>query len=489
MIRKIFVLFLLLILLDVSLINKLRQATAQTGNLESTVQIQLTSGEKNWLADHKNIRIGVDPAWPPFEFFDITRVYSGIASDYVRFLNQKLNIEMVPVQGLNWSQVMEKARAKEIDVLPCVLKTPERSKFLRFTKPYLSFPMVILTREDAPFISGIQDFEDNKVAAVKGYATQELLERDYPDRKFYLANNLEEALKALSKGEVGAYVGNLASITYTTQKLGLTNLKVATTSPYKFELAFAIRKDWPQLVNILNKSLESIPTAKKRTIHNRWINVLFERKTNWTLIFQIVGAIVLVGGTLFILILRWNRALSREISERKRTEEALIESRATARALLDATQESLQLLDNKGIVLAANKTAASRLQMTPEQLKGTNQFDLLPSEVRKARKAKFDKVLRSGIPIDFEDMRNGRIFHCSYFPIQAKTGEVTGVAIFSVDITERKRAEEKLHENIDELERFSKLAVGREDRMIELKKEINEMLRGLGQPEKYRIVS
>ncbi len=460
-------------------------------NLFSPQQIsaRLTEAEKDWLTDHKNIRIGVDPSWPPFEFFDITRVYSGIASDYVRFLNQKLNINMVPVQGLNWPQVMEKARAKEIDVLPCVLKTPERSKFLQFTKPYLSFPMVILTREDAQFISGVQDFENNKVAVVRGYAIQELLERDYPGREFYLANNLEEALKALSKGEVDAYVGNLASITYTTQKLGLTNLKVATTAPYKFELAFAVRKDWPQLANILNKSLESIPTLEKTTIHNRWINVRFERKTNWTLIFQIVGVIVLVGGTFFILILRWNRALSREVAERKKTEQALIESRTTARALLDATQESLLLLDDKGILLAANETAASRLQMTPEQLKGTNLFDLLPSEIQKARKARFDKVLRSGTPIDFEDTRNGRIFHSNYYPIQAKTGEVTGVAIFAVDITERKRAEEKLHENIDELERFSKLAVGREDRMIELKEEINEMLRGLGQPEKYKIVA
>jgi PAS domain S-box-containing protein len=460
-------------------------------NLITPQQISagLTEAEKDWLADHKSIRIGVDPSWPPFEFFNVTKVYSGIASDYVRRLNANLKINMAPVPNLSWPEVMNKARAGEIDVLPCVAKTPERSKFLLFSEPYISFPMVILTREDAPFVSGVQDFKNGKVAVVKGYVTLELLQRDHPDREFYLAKDVDGALQAVSKGKVDAFVGNLASITYTTQKLGLTNLKVAMTTPYKYDLAFAVRKDWRELVNILNRSLESIPATEKATIHNRWINVRFERKTNWTLIFQIVAAIVLVGAVFFILILRWNRALSKEVAERKRTEQALIQSRATARALLDATQESLLLLDNKGIVLAANETAASRLHMTPEQLKGTNRFDLLPSEIQKARKARFDKVLRSGTPIDFEDTRNGRIFHSSYFPIQAKTGEVTGVAIFAVDITERKHAEEKLHENIAELERFSKLAVGREDRMIELKKEINEMLRGLGQPEKYKIVA
>lgn len=489
MTRKIFFLFLLFILLDVSLMTKLHQATSQTGSLESTVKIQLTPDEKAWLVEHKNIRLGVDPAWSPFEFFDATKVYSGIASDYVRRLNGQLNIDMAPVSDLSWPEVMDRARAQEIDVLPCISKSSERSKFLFFTKPYLSFPMVILTREDAPFINSVQDFEDGKVAVVKGYVTQELLERDHPNRKFYLAKDIDKALRDVSKGKVDAFVGNLASITYTTQRMGLTNLRVATTTPYKYELAFAVRRDWPEFVSILNKSLDSIPDSEKTEIHNRWINVRFERQANWTLVLQIVGAIVLVGGLILIVIIRWNRTLSKEVAERKKTEKALIESRATARALLDATQESLLLLDNKGIVLAANETAASRLQMTPEQLQGTNRFDLLPPEIQKARKAKFDKVLRSGTPIDFEDTRNGRIFHSSYFPIQAKTGEVTGVAIFAVDITERKRAEEKLHENIAELEQFSKLAVGREDRMIELKKEINEMLRELGQPEKYKIVA
>jgi PAS domain S-box-containing protein len=47
----------------------------------------------------------------------------------------------------------------------------------------------------------------------------------------------------------------------------------------------------------------------------------------------------------------------RDISERKAFEEAMRESRATARGLLDATQESLLLLDKEGILIAVNQTA------------------------------------------------------------------------------------------------------------------------------------
>jgi len=424
--------------------TKLHQPKSQTGSLEPTVQIQLTSEEKAWLAAHKDIRLGVDPTWPPFEFFDTTKVYSGIASDYVRRLNENLKINMAPVPNLSWSEVINKARAGEIDVLPCVTKTPERSKFLIFSEPYISFPMVILTREDAPFVNGVQDFKNGKVAVVKGYVSQELLQRDYPGREFYLAKDIDGALRAVSKGKIDAFVGNLASITYTTQKLGLTNLKVATTTPYKYGLAFAVRKDWPELANILNKSIYSIPYLEKSTIQNRWINVRFERKTNWTLLLEVVGVIVLVGGIILVIILRWNRKLSKEIRERRRTEEALRESRAAARGLLDGTQESLLLLDGSGNIVAINATAARRFQKAPDEITGTDFFSLLPDEVCTPRRAYFDRVIRTGALVDFEDTLNGVVFQSRFYPVKDKDGQLSGVALFSEDITERKQAEEEL---------------------------------------------
>jgi PAS domain S-box-containing protein len=59
---------------------------------------------------------------------------------------------------------------------------------------------------------------------------------------------------------------------------------------------------------------------------------------------------------------------------------------------------------------------------------------------------------------------------------------------FVSDITRRKQAEEEIKE-MAELEQFSKLAVGREKIMIGLKEEINELLRRLNEPAKYKIVT
>jgi len=178
----------------------------------------------------------------------------------------------------------------------------------------------------------------------------------------------------------------------------------------------------------------------------------------------------------------------RDISERQEVEQALRESRATARGLLDATKESLLLLDKEGIIIAVNQTAARRHQRTPEELVRTNHFDLLPQKLGESRKAHFSNVLQTGNPADFDDVRDGMVFHNFYYPVQDKTGAIIGVAIFAQDVTERKHMEEDLKRNVEELEQFSKLAFGREIKMIQLKQEINELRGQLGQGEKYEIV-
>ena len=94
----------------------------------------LSEAERDWLRRHRDIRLGIDPAWEPFEFLDDAGRYRGMAAEYIELINAMLDVRMAPARGLSWSEVIARAQKSEIDVLPCVVKTPQREQYLDFTR-------------------------------------------------------------------------------------------------------------------------------------------------------------------------------------------------------------------------------------------------------------------------------------------------------------------------------------------------------------------
>ncbi len=73
-------------------------------------------------------------------------------------------------------------------------------------------------------------------------------------------------------------------------------------------------------------------------------------------------------------------------------------------------------------------------------------------------------------------------------PIIDENNKITHFVSIQEDTTQRKQLETEMRQNIDELERFESMAIGREKQMIKLKEEINELLKKLGQENTYKIV-
>ncbi len=142
----------------------------------------------------------------------------------------------------------------------------------------------------------------------------------------------------------------------------------------------------------------------------------------------------------------------RDISERKAIQEALRSSAETARALLNATKESAILMNTSGIVLAINQVGAKRLRKQPDEIVGKNVFELLPPEIAAQRRTVVAEVVRSGLPSQYQDERNGMTLDQSVYPIFDGQGKVSQIAVYAVDITERIKlqAEETLLHHIDQ---------------------------------------
>jgi PAS domain S-box-containing protein len=136
--------------------------------------------------------------------------------------------------------------------------------------------------------------------------------------------------------------------------------------------------------------------------------------------------------------------VSQNITERKHAETALRESEATARALMNAPTDSVVLMDTRGIILALNETAASRLGRPANELVGVLADDLLQKEVAQSRRSLVSKVLDTKKMVRFEDERNGKWYDSVAYPIVSETGEVTRIALIARDITDRRNTEEAL---------------------------------------------
>jgi PAS domain S-box-containing protein len=142
------------------------------------------------------------------------------------------------------------------------------------------------------------------------------------------------------------------------------------------------------------------------------------------------------------------QGIMRDITSRRKAEQAVRESEAMLRAMFNATTESIFLLDRAGTVLVLNETAAKRFGKSVEELVGTKIADVgqdrLPRSVAADRTRRLRRVFRTGQPARFEDERVGRFFDTNAFPVFDTSGVVRQIAVFGKDVTEQKEAQDKV---------------------------------------------
>lgn len=175
------------------------------------------------------------------------------------------------------------------------------------------------------------------------------------------------------------------------------------------------------------------------------------------------------------------------INSKALIEKKLEETESIFSAFLDYCPVYFFFKDDKARPIRLSKNFHELLCVPVEDALGKSMFDLFPEDMAKSMIDDDMKVINEKKPVKIEEQLNGLVFETTKFPIQI-TPELTYLAGFTINITEKKKSEEQLNQKIDELERFNDLTVGRELKMIELKKEVNQLLNRLGEKDKYKIV-
>ncbi len=171
-------------------------------------------------------------------------------------------------------------------------------------------------------------------------------------------------------------------------------------------------------------------------------------------------------------------AVARDVTEQKQASQY-------ARSLIEASLDPLVIISPEGKITDANEATFKVTGVDRESLVGADFFDSFtePEKARETYKQVFEKGNVADYPLTIRH-KDGRLtdvlFNASVY--KDASGNVLGVSAVARDVTEQKKAEAEVAElrtkeieRLAELERFQKLTVGRELKMIELKKEIAEL--------------
>ena len=160
----------------------------------------------------------------------------------------------------------------------------------------------------------------------------------------------------------------------------------------------------------------------------------------------------------------------RDITERKRAYDAIAELNRDRKTILDNMPAMIWYKDTKNNFIRVNRAVEKYTGLPTDTFEGKNASAIFPDEGDLYYQDDLG-VIRSGSPrygiIEQLAVANGRKIwvQTDKIPLRDEKGNITGILVFSLDITERKRAEgdlakrneelteihEELQQNIDEL--------------------------------------
>ncbi|WP_424192483.1 transporter substrate-binding domain-containing protein [Ampullimonas aquatilis] len=240
-------------------------------------ELVLNEDDRQFLAAHPVIRIAANRSgYPPL--FSPTNEHAelaqGIAMDYLSLIAKRLNVQFkVGVQD-SFEDSLNSVRDHNADMVVAAAQTSARTSYLTFTQPFIQADMALIVPRGQTVASPqsqLEDYVGKTFAIESGYAAGDYLRELFPSIKIKNYDTTEKALRAVASGEAEVYAGLFVTAHYQIEKFMISNLELAATfSLPSSRLGFAVRKDWPQLVSLMDRVISSMTQEERQQIESQW---------------------------------------------------------------------------------------------------------------------------------------------------------------------------------------------------------------------------
>lgn len=239
----------------------------------STPLPDISAEQQQWLLRHQPLRFGPERDYGPFVFQHADGRLDGLSVDMLRLVQARTGMVVTELPAAPLRELLAAAREHRLDLLSSLRPTPERAQFLRFTQPYVAVPAV-LVRRAGDAVRPLAELTGVPVAVGEGYAVESVMRQRHPGVHWVPVADDGVALAALLRGEVQAVVADVASVAFLSRTRQLQGLRVDPPVGFEYKLSFAVRADWPELVEILDRGIQRIGARERQRVLERWLTPL-----------------------------------------------------------------------------------------------------------------------------------------------------------------------------------------------------------------------
>jgi len=316
-------------------------------------KISFSGQELKWLAANPSIKVSVNGFYAPFTMVDAVGHFYGVTADVLHLIQLRTGLRFHPVPAGAVGDMLEHITKGDAAFVGAISESDERGKALLFSRPYFSSPFVLVVKagreKGRPLAAG------ERVALVKGNALQRELQTRYSGIEILEAPNANLAMQWVDEGKADAAVNNLFGATYMIDHYFKGRLQVAERIGKEMAaIRFAVGRDQPELLSILNKSLESIAPNNISSILTKWQTRPDVELNTWQLYRTQFWLLAGGGATLVLSSLLWIFYLRREVGARRRAQQSLQSQLRFNETLLNSVPIPLYVVDRHGELMMSN---------------------------------------------------------------------------------------------------------------------------------------
>jgi two-component system cell cycle sensor histidine kinase/response regulator CckA len=413
----------------------------------------------------KTIKVVMDNNYPPYVFLDGKGNLQGILIDQWRLWEQKTGIK-ADISGMDWGEALRRMATAEFDVIDTIFFNESRAKIYDFSKPYAKIDVSIFFHKSISGISNVASLQGFPVAVKSGDNAIDYL-RGQGINLFQEYPSYESIIKAAKAQKVTVGVIDNPPALHFLYKMGILDQFRCSAPLYTGEFHRAVKKGDAAILSLVEEGFSQISDSEYRAIHEKWFGTEINPLHHYLRPIAIgLGALILV----VLLLVAWNRILQKKVRERtlrleeevelniKKTE-ALRENEEKYRELVENANSIILRMDREGRVTFFNEFAEQFFGFPKGDIVGRNVVGtIVPKEETTGRDlaamiADLGRNPEAYVINENENIRrNGERVWIAWTnkPTFGPNNDVSEILCIGNDITERKRTEEALRENMQQ---------------------------------------